>query len=43
MDKIIAKIQAKLANKEDVLLELAKLTNSELNSFLLELFRIKLA
>ena len=41
MDKIIAKIQAKLANKEDVLSELAKLTNSELNSFLLELFRIK--
>ncbi len=41
MDKIIAKIQAKLANKEDVLSELAKLTNPELNSFLLELFRIK--
>lgn len=41
MDKIIAKIQTKLANKEDVLLEFAKLTNPELNSFLLELFRIK--
>jgi hypothetical protein len=41
MDKIIAKVQDKLSNKKDVLLELEKLSNSELNSFLLELFRIK--
>jgi hypothetical protein len=35
MDKIITKKQAKLANKEDVLLELAKFTNSKFNSFFL--------
>ena len=41
MNKIIAKIQDKLSNKKNVLSELEKLSNSELNTFLLELFRIK--
>ena len=41
MNKIISKINDKLSNKEDVLSELEKLSSSELNSFLLELFRVK--
>lgn len=41
MNKIVAKIQDKLADKKDVLSELGNLSNSELNSFLLELFRIR--
>jgi hypothetical protein len=41
MNRIIKKIQSKLANKEDILFELRDLSNSELNSFLLELFRLK--
>lgn len=41
MNKIIAKIQDKLSDKENVLSQLEKLSNSELNTFLLELFKIK--
>jgi hypothetical protein len=41
MNRIIKKIQSKLAKKEDILSELRDLSNSELNSFLLELFRLK--
>ena len=41
MNKIIAKIQDKLSEKKNILSELEKLSNSELNTFLLELFRIK--
>ncbi len=41
MNKIVEKIQTKLSQKEDVLTELRNLPGSELNSFLLELFRLK--
>lgn len=41
MSRIIRKIRDKLAYQKDVLAELAKLSNSELNSLLLELFREK--
>jgi hypothetical protein len=41
MNKIIAKIEDKLSDSDNVLSGLEKLSNSELNTFLLELFRIK--
>ena len=41
MNKIIKKIQEKLSNSDDLLAALGKLPTSELNSFLLELFRQK--
>ena len=41
MDRIIKKIQSRLLKSKDILSELRALSNSELNSFLLELFRLK--
>lgn len=41
MNKILQKIQEKLNKKEDILSGLKSLSSSELNSFLLEIFRLK--